>query len=610
MRQSTMSVRRMALSTLAACGLVLAACSGTAPAEDPPSPSPDASPTEEPEPEETEEPERSLLTAESRLPETTTVIEGDTPAEIVAQTATTFFSYAPVVVVAIPGSTSAGDLARELGLPALLTAEPPEEPEDGEDSDPDQDGEEPAEPDSDSDDNAGEPSATAPTQQMASTGQHRVLRAEITDAGDGAAEDDEVTEDEAEDGAEDSGEDGDGAEEVPEHSPEEQALLGALEELGTEVVLLLGDAELPEDADVEVVTDVSSLPQTAPALRDARDALVLTTGAHGNGAAQATAQAAGAQILEVPGGHPGESSELVAEIADRNPAVVVALGSAFGDVETLSWRIDAAATGVNLPGGGQLIAPDRTYVALYGSPGSPALGILGEQGVEDTVALAEEYAAEYEPLTDNTVVPTMEIITSIATADPGDGGMYTRALDIDQIRPLVDAAGENDQYVVLDLQPGRLDFLTQVQMYEELLLEPHVGLALDPEWRLEDDQVHLAQIGSVDAAEINEVVDYLADLTQEHHLPQKMLVLHAFRNSMIPDVQEVDLSRPELAVVLHADGQGAPSAKHTTWRTLREHASNIEWWGWKNFIDEDEPMLTPEQTIDQVDPEPMFISYQ
>ena len=39
-------------------------------------------------------------------------------------------------------------------------------------------------------------------------------------------------------------------------------------------------------------------------------------------------------------------------------------------------------------------------------------------------------------------------------------------------------------YVVLDLQPGYTDFLAQAQRYEEFLAQPHVGLALDPEWRL------------------------------------------------------------------------------------------------------------------------------
>jgi hypothetical protein len=33
-------------------------------------------------------------------------------------------------------------------------------------------------------------------------------------------------------------------------------------------------------------------------------------------------------------------------------------------------------------------------------------------------------------------------------------------------------------------------------------------------------------------------------------------------------------------------------------------------WGWKNFVDEDVPMLTPEQTIEQVQPTPQLITYQ
>ena len=35
--------------------------------------------------------------------------------------------------------------------------------------------------------------------------------------------------------------------------------------------------------------------------------------------------------------------------------------------------------GCQLPGGGQLVLADRRYVAMYGHPGTPSLGILGEQ---------------------------------------------------------------------------------------------------------------------------------------------------------------------------------------------------------------------------------------
>jgi len=137
-----------------------------------------------------------------------------------------------------------------------------------------------------------------------------------------------------------------------------------------------------------------------------------------------------------------------------------------------------------------------------------------------------------------------------------------------------------------------------------------VGLALDPEWNLGPDELHMVRIGSTTAEEVNEVVHWLADFTRERNLPQKMLVLHQFQVRMIQTVPEVDLSRSEVAVLIHADGQGGQGQKQDTWRTLLANGPDIEWWGWKNFYDEDSPMLTPEQTVEQVDPVPHFISYQ
>ena len=105
-------------------------------------------------------------------------------------------------------------------------------------------------------------------------------------------------------------------------------------------------------------------------------------------------------------------------------------------------------------------------------------------------------------------------------------------------------------YVVLDLQPGRSDFLSQAKLFEDYLKEPNVGLALDPEWRLAPGQVHMQQIGSVDAAEINETTEWLAELTAEHELPQKMVILHQFQLAMIQNREEVNTDHPELAIVL------------------------------------------------------------
>ena len=122
--------------------------------------------------------------------------------------------------------------------------------------------------------------------------------------------------------------------------------------------------------------------------------------------------------------------------------------------------------------------------------------------------------------------------------------------------------------------------------------------------------MHLRQIGQVQVEEVNQVIEYVADLTREHRLPQKFLVLHAFQNRMIVGLDDVQQAREEVEVLVHVDGQGGQGAKQSTWATLHDYAPSIESWGWKNFIDEDVPMLTPRQTMDQVHPTPVFVSYQ
>jgi len=327
-------------------------------------------------------------------------------------------------------------------------------------------------------------------------------------------------------------------------------------------------------------------------------------------AAAATARAAGAQVEVVASGDPRSDPAIVAALAERQPGAVLGLGPAFGTPQSLAYRVDVAATGVELPGGGQVLFPGRRMVALYGNPTTSSLGVLGEQPLDEAIARAQRTAAEYDGLWgDEPVVPAFELITTVASAVAGPDGNYSTEMEIDELRPYVDAAREAGVYVVLDLQPGRTDFLTQAKIYEELLAEPHVGLALDPEWRLEPGEVHLVQIGSVSVDEVNAVVTWLADLTRERQLPQKLLILHQFRLDMIEGRERVDTSRDELAVLIHADGNGPPGSKHATYGALTAAPPPNIWWGWKNFYDEDSPTFTPAETA-AVEPSPVFVSYQ
>ncbi|SDQ22557.1 hypothetical protein [Quadrisphaera sp. DSM 44207] len=326
-------------------------------------------------------------------------------------------------------------------------------------------------------------------------------------------------------------------------------------------------------------------------------------------AAAATARAAGARVLLAPGADPRADPGVVQALAGSPAATALGVGSAFGPPELLAQRLAVAAGGLELPGGGQVLFPGRRLVALYGHPGAPALGVLGEQGLEATLARAADVADDYDPHSAEPVVPALEVITTVASSSPGADGDYSAEATVEDLRPWVEAAGEAGTYVVLDLQPGTTDFLTQARRYEELLALPHVGLALDPEWRLEPGQRHMAQIGSVGADEVNSVVTWLADLTAQRALPQKLLLLHQFRMSMLGERERIDTSRDELSVLVQMDGHGSPDLKMGTWRTMTAEPPPGMRFGWKNFYDEDTPTFTPEETL-QVEPAPWFVSYQ
>lgn len=226
-----------------------------------------------------------------------------------------------------------------------------------------------------------------------------------------------------------------------------------------------------------------------------------------------------------------------------------------------------------------------------------------------SIERAKEVAAQYDSVSEVPAIPTFEIIATVAQGTPGADGDYSAESAVDKLRPWVEQAGAAGMYVLLDLQPGRENVLTQAKIYEELLALPYVGLAVDPEWKLTSSQRPLQQIGGIDAAEINEVAGWLADLTAANDLPQKLLVVHQFTLSMIRDRASLDTSHDELAVLVHMDGQGQPADKDATWRAVTATMPEDIWLGWKNFYVKDTRVLTPAETLAH-EPSPVMISYQ
>ena len=372
-------------------------------------------------------------------------------------------------------------------------------------------------------------------------------------------------------------------------------------------------ADDPAGIELRAVRGLLAAAERAPASAAPAVGVVVPETDADAAAAIATAIATGHAVIGLSGEDARATDALDGDLPGKPGDAAWVLGSESAlpppVASQLVWQLDVVRRGLELPGGGQLLFPGRTLVALYGTPGTGALGVLGEQDVDESIERVRGLAEDYAAHADTSVVPAFEIIASVASSQPEEDGDYSRRVPMETLRPWVEAAGEAGVYVVLDLQPGRTDFLTQAKELEPLLRAPHVGLALDPEWRLGPGERHLVQIGSVGIDEVHEVADWLAALTRRHALPQKLFLLHQFQLQMIDRREELAVPA-DLAPVIQMDGQGPQAQKLETWDVLRRtDPPEGVLWGWKNFYDEDTPTRSPEDTM-ALEPAPVFVSYQ
>ncbi len=301
---------------------------------------------------------------------------------------------------------------------------------------------------------------------------------------------------------------------------------------------------------------------------------------------------------------PATQFEFLLERSPRNVAVgsratVVVTILAFDGTEVT--RADYGFVFAPNVVGGTL---DELIVAFYGHAKTPLLGVMGEGTPDEAVQRLLAQAAPYR-VDDRPVVPAFELIATLATAAPGERGTYSARTPPDLIRPYLDAIRTVDGRLVLDIQPGRADFETEARAYEQILLEPEVGLALDPEWAVGPDETPAGNIGSVDALEINRVVNYLSGLVVANDLPDKLLIVHRFRPDMVRNPEAI-VERPGVIILFQADGEGSPGPKIADYDTLLPDRFAR---GIKVFYDEDHPRMSPVDVL-SLSPRPDYVSYQ
>jgi hypothetical protein len=255
-----------------------------------------------------------------------------------------------------------------------------------------------------------------------------------------------------------------------------------------------------------------------------------------------------------------------------------------------------------LPRGGRRLFPRYRVVGFYGMQNLDALGAGPPDAVgRRLLRVARAYATPGHP-----VLPMFELIATVAHPFPTPSGLYRTRQDDEIVRRYLRAVRRIKGILVLDVQPGRADFVDELRHWEPYLRQPDVGVALDPEFRMGPGQVPGRQLGHSDAAAINRASGYVAGIVRRHRLPQKLFMIHQFRDSMITDKAAIAI-RPGLAMTWNADGFGVRSAKLADYRAYTRDRRFHP--GLKLFYREDVALMTPREVL-RLQPPPRVVNYQ
>lgn len=264
----------------------------------------------------------------------------------------------------------------------------------------------------------------------------------------------------------------------------------------------------------------------------------------------------------------------------------------------------------HLPRGGRTLFPHYRLVGFCGTPGAPALGKLrGDLAARgrEIEALGKQYADGRE------VLPVFELIAVVVTGDPGRDGLSRRRVPNEVIADYLKAARAARGILLLDIQPGHSDFLTEVKALEPWLREPDVSVALDPEWAMPGPRWHPGvHWGHTTGEVVSSVASYLSTIVKRYDLPEKPLVFHQVNEHVFAH-DDALRPAPGVVIVKSVDGAGVRGAKVHTYDALINARPPSVHAGFKLFFDEDTrgggKLMKPSDVLGLA-PVPEYVMYE
>jgi hypothetical protein len=266
-----------------------------------------------------------------------------------------------------------------------------------------------------------------------------------------------------------------------------------------------------------------------------------------------------------------------------------------------------------LPGA---ILPFNRVVAYYGNLYSNKMGALGKwpkaQMIPNLLAEVKKWSDADSVIKS---IPALHYIAVTAQGAAGKDGKWRYRMPLHQIDTILNWAKEINAIVFIDVQIGLSTVQEEIPQFEKYLKLPNVHMGIDPEFAMlgKGGARPGSKIGTLDAADINWIGNYLADIVRKNNLPPKILMVHRFTKGMVTNYQNIKL-HPELQIVMDMDGWGPPDLKKGTYRYWINEQP-VQFTGFKLFYVNDteksgQKEMMSRETILGLKPKPIYIQYQ
>jgi len=259
------------------------------------------------------------------------------------------------------------------------------------------------------------------------------------------------------------------------------------------------------------------------------------------------------------------------------------------------------------------ILPFNRIVAYYGNFYSKGMGVLGQYPEDEMLAKLQVEVDRWKAADPSTpVLPAIHYIVTTAQGLPQKDGSYSLRMPDDQIDRALELADKIHGIVFIDFQIGKSTVQKELPLYEKYIAMPNVHIGVDPEFSMKGSAPPGREIGALDAADINWVINYMDGIVKENKLPPKILVIHRFTHEMVTHARQI-APTPNVQFVMDMDGWGDQAKKLGTYTNVVA-AEPVQFTGFKLFYKNDllppsTGMFTPSQLM-KLTPVPIYIQYQ